>query len=61
MESEGYSDRIREMVPAARWLEFPGLGHVPMVDDPALIASTITEFVAQADAVRSDVVRSITA
>jgi len=48
-----YSGRIRRMVPAARWLEFPGLGHVPMVDDPALIATTIADFVAQAQATQT--------
>jgi pimeloyl-ACP methyl ester carboxylesterase len=48
-----YSGRIREMVPAAGWLELPGLGHVPMVDDPALIAATIADFVAQAQAAQT--------
>jgi pimeloyl-ACP methyl ester carboxylesterase len=35
---------IRDRLPAhTRWLELPGCGHVPMSDDPALIARTILE------------------
>jgi pimeloyl-ACP methyl ester carboxylesterase len=43
----GYSARLRQMVPAAEWLELRGLGHVPMFDDPELIARTITDFAAR--------------
>ncbi|HEX5224991.1 MAG TPA: alpha/beta hydrolase [Solirubrobacteraceae bacterium] len=39
-----YSARMREMVPAAEWLELRGLGHMPMGDDRELIARTIAEF-----------------
>jgi pimeloyl-ACP methyl ester carboxylesterase len=36
-------------VPAADLKFLPGVGHVPMVDDPALIANTILEFVDHSD------------
>jgi len=39
-----YSRRLRGMLPDAEWVELPGLGHVPMSDDPELVARTITEF-----------------
>src|SRR4051812_42387419 len=38
-----YSDRWRAMVPQARWRELPGLGHVPMYDDPAQVADVILQ------------------
>jgi pimeloyl-ACP methyl ester carboxylesterase len=41
-----YSWRLRELLPAASWAELPGLGHVPMSDDPQLVARTITQFTA---------------
>jgi len=31
----------RTLVPGARHLTLPGVGHVPMLDDPALVAATI--------------------
>ncbi len=40
---ERYSERMRRLVPHADFVELPGLGHVPMTDDPALIARTILE------------------
>jgi len=43
-----YSQRLRELLPAAEWVELPGLGHVPMADDPELVTRTITEFAARA-------------
>ena len=33
----------RRLVPGARHLTLPGVGHVPMLDDPALVAATIRE------------------
>jgi pimeloyl-ACP methyl ester carboxylesterase len=48
----GMKDRIlppangrvaRERLPGARFLSMPGCGHVPMTDDPALVASVILE------------------
>ncbi len=46
--SPRYSQRLRELLPHAEWAVLPGLGHVPMSDDPALVARTITEFTARA-------------
>jgi pimeloyl-ACP methyl ester carboxylesterase len=43
-----YSERLRGLIPAAEWLELPGLGHMPMSDDPELVARTISEFAARA-------------
>jgi pimeloyl-ACP methyl ester carboxylesterase len=48
LPSPRYASRLREMLPAAAWVELPGLGHVPMSDDPELVARTIAEFVARA-------------
>lgn len=46
--SPRYSQRLRELLPHAEWTALAGLGHVPMSDDPALVARTITEFTARA-------------
>jgi pimeloyl-ACP methyl ester carboxylesterase len=43
-----YSPRLRELIPAAEWVEFAKLGHVPMGDDPDLITRTISDFAARA-------------
>lgn len=43
-----YSQRYRELLPDAEYLELEGLGHVPMVDDPALVAETILEVTSRA-------------
>jgi pimeloyl-ACP methyl ester carboxylesterase len=45
-----YSERLMRLVPSAEWLELRGLGHVPMGDDPHLVARTISEFAARAQA-----------
>ncbi len=42
-----YSNRLRQMLPNAEWVELPGVGHVPMSDDPELVADTISNFVAR--------------
>jgi len=47
LPSRRYSQRLRDMLPNAEWTELPGLGHVPMPDDPDLVARTITGFVAR--------------
>lgn len=39
-----YADRMRALLPHARWMDLQGLGHVPMGDDPDLLARVITEF-----------------
>lgn len=31
----------RQRLPGATWVLLPGVGHIPMIDDPALVASTI--------------------
>ena len=46
------SDRLRREVPQAEWRVLPGVGHVPMFDAPDLIARTILDFAAAADAGR---------
>lgn len=43
-----YSQRMRNLLPAAHWMDLPGLGHMPMGDDPQLIASVIAGFATQA-------------
>jgi len=45
LPSPRYSQRLRTLLPDADWIELPGLGHVPMSDDPELVARTIAEFV----------------
>ena len=37
----------RTRVPHARFLELPGIGHVPMIDDPTAVARTILETTGQ--------------
>jgi pimeloyl-ACP methyl ester carboxylesterase len=44
LPSPKYSQRLREMLPSAEWKALQGLGHVPMSDDPELVARTIAEF-----------------
>jgi pimeloyl-ACP methyl ester carboxylesterase len=39
-----YSRRLRALVPAAAWYDLPRLGHVPMADDPDLVARLIVQF-----------------
>jgi pimeloyl-ACP methyl ester carboxylesterase len=38
-----YSHHWRSVLPGAEWVELPGLGHVPMFDDPEAVARTILE------------------
>lgn len=47
---DDYAPRWREAAPNARWLTLPGVGHVPMWDDPALVVHTIRESVGRVDA-----------
>jgi pimeloyl-ACP methyl ester carboxylesterase len=36
-----YEDAVRQRIPGAAFLVLPGVGHVPMIDDPELVARTI--------------------
>jgi pimeloyl-ACP methyl ester carboxylesterase len=45
---ERYAPRARERVPQARVDVLPGVGHVPMFDDPALVAREIAGWVGSA-------------
>jgi pimeloyl-ACP methyl ester carboxylesterase len=49
---EGYGKPLLEHVPRAEVLHLPGVGHVPMFDDPALVTRTITEQTRRTDAAR---------
>jgi pimeloyl-ACP methyl ester carboxylesterase len=40
-----YSRPFRELLRDAEWRDLPGVGHVPMVDDPALVTRTILDWV----------------
>lgn len=48
LPEDRYAPRLRRLVPHARSVDFDGLGHVPMGDDRALIARTISDFAARA-------------
>ncbi|WP_051223651.1 alpha/beta fold hydrolase [Conexibacter woesei] len=37
----------KQLIPAANHIILPGVGHVPMLDDPALVAATIRATIAQ--------------
>lgn len=45
----GYAERFRRMVPQAQWVPLDGLGHCPMLDDPAHTTTTILELTQRAD------------
>jgi pimeloyl-ACP methyl ester carboxylesterase len=40
-----YAKRLRSLLPDAEWVDLDGTGHIPMIDDPELVARTITAFV----------------
>jgi pimeloyl-ACP methyl ester carboxylesterase len=42
-----YGSSLMELLPGADLARLPGIGHVPMYDNPALVASTISEFIAR--------------
>lgn len=46
----GYGVPLLERLPTAEVVHLPGVGHVPMFDDPALVARTILDWTAAADA-----------
>lgn len=46
---EGYGKPLLEHVPGAELVHLPGVGHVPMFDDPALVTRTILEVTRRVD------------
>lgn len=48
------AQRAARLLPQANHVTLPGCGHVPMVDDPALVANTILRTCARADAAQLD-------
>jgi pimeloyl-ACP methyl ester carboxylesterase len=44
-----YGHPMRETIPGAEFLMLPGVGHVPMSDDPRLVARTILELTTAVD------------
>lgn len=47
---EPYGVRFPELIPQARFSTLAGVGHVPMFDDPALVARTVLDFTGTVDA-----------
>lgn len=45
---KGYSEAWKAVLPDVDWVTMPGVGHVPMSDDPELVARTILEVTAPA-------------
>ncbi len=45
-----YSSRLRALLPQAEWVDLPGLGHLPMWDDPDAVTRTILEVTEPAEA-----------
>ena len=44
-----YGQTARERLPGATWVLLPGVGHIPMIDDPDLVARTIMAVTGVAD------------
>ncbi len=44
---KGYSARWRRVLPQAEWMVLPGVGHVPMYDDPEAVATAILDVTKQ--------------
>jgi pimeloyl-ACP methyl ester carboxylesterase len=40
---EGYSERVRQMLPQAEWIVLEGAGHSPMIDEPDRLVRIIGE------------------
>jgi len=43
------AERLAAETPGAKLVTWPGLGHYPQLEDPALVAATVGEFLAQVD------------
>jgi pimeloyl-ACP methyl ester carboxylesterase len=41
--AETFGQTARERLPGATWVLLPGVGHIPMIDDPELVARTIMD------------------
>lgn len=52
---DAYRDRVQLVVPGAEFLILEDVGHVPMIDDPRLVAETIRETVSRSSAGASSV------
>lgn len=50
-----YGHPMRALIPGAEFTMLPGVGHVPMSDDPRLIARTILEMTSAVDEAAGDV------
>lgn len=48
-----HTNRLRKEIPGVQFRSLPGIGHVPMHDDPRLIGSMIRTFALAAEAARS--------
>jgi pimeloyl-ACP methyl ester carboxylesterase len=48
LPAKRYAQRMRNLVPGAHWMDLPRLGHVPMGDEPQLIAQLIADFASAA-------------
>jgi pimeloyl-ACP methyl ester carboxylesterase len=48
-----HAERARELIPGARFMVLEGIGHVPMLDDPQLVADTILACTQAAQAPRA--------
>ena len=53
-----YGRPMRDVVRGAEFITLPGVGHVPMYDDPRLVARTILETIAPVDAAHRPPARS---
>jgi pimeloyl-ACP methyl ester carboxylesterase len=48
LSEDSCTDGWRTTVPGAHWAVLPGVGHIPMTDDPDLVVATIRDHVAAA-------------
>ena len=47
LPEKGHSEPFRQLVRGAEWRIMPGVGHVPMADNPALVSRTILGWAAE--------------